>query len=38
MIPRQPGQADLRRAETATWGGRHDATPAKPKLRIIAGK
>jgi hypothetical protein len=35
VTPRQPSQADLRRAEAATWGNRHDAPPAKPKTRDI---
>jgi hypothetical protein len=38
MIPQRPSQSELRRAEAATWGARHDTPPVKPKMRIISGR
>jgi hypothetical protein len=33
-----PSQADLRRAEAATWGAESDASPIRPKMRLISWK
>jgi hypothetical protein len=33
-----PSQADLRRGEAVTWGGKPDASPIRPKMRLVSWK